>query len=231
MVSPAQVLWVPGKCLRCSRSDGAGVGIALGPFVDPKWTFAYSRLCWCSKGRSQAERMIRLAVELGLEGDSRYFAKTGLSKAGAAMAGDRGEERLQVPPAWLPGGIGVQEGCNRARGQILLLATGLRGWCWTWPCIQLRAKPESCSGSRCRAVTAGGERERLVWTWCEGKLSHFESKKLQGRSWVLPDAKGIAFCRECAELSASPDRYRHACAGRGPPTLLPVRTPSTTVYF
>lgn len=70
-----------------------------------------------------------------------------------------------------------------------------------------------------------------MWTCCKSKLPHFESKKLQGRSCVLPDAKGIAFCRERADLSASPERYRHACAGRGPLTPLPVRTPSTMVYF
>lgn len=115
----------------------------------PEQTFAYSQqwLCWCSKACSQAERMMQSAVELGLEGDSPYFAKTGLSKAEAAMAGDGGRRGRGVPPAWLSGGIGVQEGCNRAHGQILPLAPGLDGWCWMWLCIQLYAKPESCSGS------------------------------------------------------------------------------------
>lgn len=77
----------------------------------PEQTFAYSQqwLCWCSKACSQAEQMMQSAVELGLEGDSPYFAKTGLSEAEAAMAGDGGRRgRGSLQPGCL-----VALGCRR----------------------------------------------------------------------------------------------------------------------
>lgn len=61
------------------------------------------------------------SAELGLEGGNLCFAKVGLSRAGAAMAGDMGTWGRRGRRSLQPGSVGVQEGCNRAHGQILPL--------------------------------------------------------------------------------------------------------------
>lgn len=63
-----------------------------------------------------------------------------------------------------------------------------------------------------------------MWTWCKSKLLNFESEKLQGRSWVLLDVKGIAFCGKCAELSLQVQ------TGTGVPTQAGATDPAPGPY-